>query len=345
MTVIKVSAPGKIHLIGDHSVVYGEPAIIASIGLRCYAIAEESDRIIVNDRQINSGKFGVKEAIEFSTEMENLWSYGSQKNDFSELFQAMKSDSMSFKKAAIGKILKTLKIDSGAKLTLSSDIPSHVGGMGSSAAFAIVITKAIAELNAKRLSLEKINEIAYGIEKLQHGNPSGGDNTTCCYGGLIWFKKASPSNIIIPLKNEIPYTLEDFVMVNAGKRAKTTGELVQHVRNLPDGYRSPRIKKLGECAWEMRSALKARDFKSVKDLMNIAQQNLSELGVSTKKIDEITGVVRSIGGGAKLSGAGGGGMVLCYHDDKAKMAKAIKELGYTPIETRLGVEGARTEER
>lgn len=343
--MIKVSAPGKVHLIGDHSVVYGEPAIISSIGLRCYATAEESDRIIVNDRQINSGKFGAEEAIEFAIEMENLWSSGAQKNNFSELFRAMKSDSMNFKKAAIGKILKELKIDSGAKLTLSSDIPPHVGGMGSSAAFAIVLTKAIAELNGKKLTLEKINEIAYEIEKVQHGNPSGGDNSACCYGGLIWFQRQTNSNTIISLKKEIPYTLENFVLVSSGKREKSTGELVMHVRNLPDRYRSPRIKKLGACAWEMRNALKARDFKSVKALMNIAQQNLSELGVSTKKIDEITGVVKGIGGGAKLSGAGGGGMVLCYNDDKAKMIKAVKELGYAPIETILAVEGVRTEKQ
>lgn len=342
--MVTVSAPGKIIMIGDHSVVYGEPAIIASIGLRCYATAEKSDAIIVNDRRINSGKFEVSEAIAFATRMEKLWGAGAQKNDFSELFQAMKSDSMSFKKAAIGKILKELGISAGAKLTLSSDIPPHVGGMGSSAAFAIVLTMAIAELNAKRLSLEKINEIAYGIEKMQHGNPSGGDNSACCYGGLIWFQRAQP-NTIIPLKNEIPYALENFVIVNAGKRKKSTGELVQHVKNLPENYRNPRIKRLGACAREMRSALKARDFKSVKELMNTAQQNLSELGVSTKRIDEITGAVKAIGGGAKLSGAGGGGMVLCYHDDKAKMIKAIKQLGCAPIETALAVEGVRTEER
>lgn len=345
MTVIKVSAPGKIHLIGEHSVVYGEPAIIASIGLRCYATAEKSDRIIVNDRQINSGKFEAGEAISFATRMEKLWSSGAQKNDFSELFRAMKSDSMNFKKAAIGKILKGLGIGAGAKLTLSSDIPPHVGGMGSSAAFSIVLTKAIADLNGKKLTLERINDIAFGIEKLQHGNPSGGDNTTCCYGGLIWFQRQTNFNIITSMKKEIPYELENFVLVNAGKRKKSTGELIQRIRSLGAGYRDPRIKRLGACAQEMRNALGIRDFKKVAELMNDAQKTLSELGVSTPAIDKIAGAVRSVGGGAKLSGAGGGGIMLCYHEDKDLLVKTIKKLGYAPIETRLGVEGVRAEER
>ncbi len=345
MTVIKVSAPGKVHLIGEHSVVYGEPAIIASIGLRCYATAEKSDKIIVNDRQINSGEFETYEAIEFAAEMEKLWKLGAKKNDFSALFRAMKSDSMNFKKAAIGKILKELGISAGAKLTLSSGIPPHVGGMGSSAAFAIVLTKAIADLNGKKLSVERINDIAFGIERLQHGNPSGGDNTTCCYGGLIWFQRQLNSNTIVHLNKEIPYELENFVLVNAGKREKSTGELIQRIRSLGAGYRDPRIPRLRTCAPAMRNTLGIRDFQAVTALMNNAQKTLSELGVSTAGIDKIAEAVRSIGGGAKLSGGGGGGIMLCYHENKAKMIRILKELGYAPIETRLGVEGVRAEER
>src|SRR5947207_70509 len=36
MKSIKVSAPGKIHLLGEHSVVYGKPAILAAIDKRCF---------------------------------------------------------------------------------------------------------------------------------------------------------------------------------------------------------------------------------------------------------------------------------------------------------------------
>ncbi|MFH1105763.1 MAG: mevalonate kinase [Candidatus Aenigmatarchaeota archaeon] len=343
--MIKVSAPGKVHLIGEHSVVYGEPAIISSIGLRCYATAVESDKIAVNDRRMNSGRFRPDEAMKFSAEMEKLWQLGARKNDFSALFRAMKSNGMNYKKAAVGKILNELGISAGAKLALSSDIPPHVGGMGSSAAFAIVLTKAIADLNGKKLSLERINDIAFGIERLQHGNPSGGDNTACCYGGLIWFQRQTNSNIITSMKNEVPYELENFALVNAGKREKSTGELIQHIRNLGAVYRDPRIKRLGAYAQEMRNALGIKDFKKIAKLMNEAQKTLYELGVSTPAIDKIAGAVRSIGGGAKLSGAGGGGIMLCYHENRDLLAKTIKKLGYAPIETRLGVEGVRNEER
>ncbi len=36
MKKIKVSAPGKIHLMGEHSVVYGKPALLAAINKRVF---------------------------------------------------------------------------------------------------------------------------------------------------------------------------------------------------------------------------------------------------------------------------------------------------------------------
>ncbi len=41
--MVTVSAPGKCHMIGEHSVVYGEPAIIAAVGLRTTINVEKSD--------------------------------------------------------------------------------------------------------------------------------------------------------------------------------------------------------------------------------------------------------------------------------------------------------------
>ena len=47
--MIIASAPGKIHLIGEHAVVYGEPAIIAAIGMRTYVRIENSKNISYTD--------------------------------------------------------------------------------------------------------------------------------------------------------------------------------------------------------------------------------------------------------------------------------------------------------
>ncbi len=333
----KASAPGKVHLIGEHAVVYGKPAIIAAIGKRCYVDAEKNAKIIVKSKDLAAFELSADELKENNERINELWQKCFQKNDFSELF-AFEKNPEGHIKAILGKIQEMLRVD-GFSLHNHTEIP--VGsGLGSSAAFAVASVRAISEIYGKKLSNEEINNIAFECEKLMHGIPSGGDNSACCFGGLVWFKKGEA---VKPLKDEIPYRLENFVLVYTKKPEKTTGELVQQVRNLEEGYRNPRVEAIGEMAEEMLDVLKSKDFTRMKEIINLTQKNLTELGVSCREIDKIAEKVCSIGGAAKLCGAGGGGTMLCWHEDKGKLIETIKKLGYEPWEADLAVDGVRIE--
>ncbi len=337
--MLKVSAPGKIHLIGEHSVVYGEPAILAAIGRRVYVEVERAEFNKITDKTLDREEmFSVKDALETADRLDEMWKEGEKKNDFSELFRFFKKN---YLKSVIGKILQVLKIKGGVNLAVSSEL--FIGsGMGSSAAFEVAATEAISEVYGIELSMEKVNEIAYEIEKFAHGKPSGGDNTACCFGGLLLFRKGKEGGGPEIMNLEI-HKLEGFVLVHTGKPEKTTGELVQHVKNLTDSFRSKRIVALGYATDKMLEALRKEDMGKVKELMNLAQKKLAELGVSTERIDRIAEKVRKIGGAAKLCGAGGGGIVLCWHEDREKLVSTLKEMGEEPMETELGVKGVRVE--
>ncbi len=336
----KVSAPGKIHLIGEHAVVYGEPTIISSVGLRTFVKAEKSSRISIDNLKTGfSYEWSVQDVMDIAKEAKNLWKEEKERNDFSRVFKLIKKES--FQKVAVGTVLNRLEIDGGVNLELNTEIPLG-SGLGSSASLAVALTKAISEVYGKGLSLERVNEIAHEIECFAHGTPSGGDNTACCYGGLVWFQKGNP-NIIKPLNDEIGYKLENFILVYTKKPKKTTGELVAHVRNLNPEFRDPRIKSIGEATREMLNALKERNFEKVKELINFAWKILSELGLSVPEADKIAEEVKRIGGAAKLCGACGGGIMLCYHEDKEKLSETIRDLGYKPVQVELGVEGVRIE--
>ena len=341
--MITVSAPGKVHLIGEHAVIYGEPAIIAAIDKRCYVDAEKSDKIKITSRELNkSVAFEIEDVLSFTQEVSELWDRCHEKGNFSGLFSKMKQDGLNYAKVAVGKSLKSIGINGGVGLNIKSDIPFG-SGVGSGAALAVSVVKAISELYGKKLSLDEINKIAFEIEKIAHGTPSGGDNAVCCYGGLIWFEKRASENTMRSLKKDVPYKLENFVLVYTKNPERSTGEMVQLVRNLEENYRNLRIKNLGGLTSEMLDALKNINFLKMKEIINETQRNLAELGASTMEIDELAFVVREIGGAAKLCGAGGGGIVLCYHENKSKLMETIKGLGYRPIETELGVEGVRVE--
>jgi len=358
--MIKVSAPGKVHLIGEHAVVYGEPAIIASVNKRTYVSIEPAKNITYRDLAWPdiSHTWSVDDIFEITQKTLNLWNTCNNKQSFSELFNFIKENGYEgYRASVLGVALKMLEIKDGFSIEIDSQIPVGAG-LGSSASRAVSITKAIAELFKKKISLERINEIAYEQEKLIHDTPSGGDNSACCFGGLIWFKKAQPRNKIRSLKEDIPYKLQNFVFVYTVEPKKTTGELVQQVRELKEEYRTERIKKIGKMSYEMLEVLKRKDFERsqkqvsspvspsaqrMKEIINQTQKNLAELGVSTKEIDELTEAVQEIGGAAKLCGAGGGGIVLAYHQDKRKLIKLIKDIGYEPWEADLAVEGVRIE--
>ena len=84
---------------------------------------------------------------------------------------------------AINKRLTASRSQNG-KIEITSEIPIGAG-MGSSAAFSV----ATSAVKLGKIDLEKINEMAYKMEKKFHGNPSGADNTICTYGGFLWYRK------------------------------------------------------------------------------------------------------------------------------------------------------------
>jgi mevalonate kinase len=173
--------------------------------------------------------------------------------------------------------------------------------------------------------------------------PSGGDNTTCCYGGLVWFQKAQPKNIVIPLKNEIPHKLEGFVLAYTKQPEKSTAELVQMVKEIPEAVRNPKMEEIGRMCQEMKEVLKKKNYKRMKEIINKNNQILASFGLAIPETEAIADKVKALGGAAKMCGACYGGVMLCWHDKPELVVQAIKQLGFQPMLADLAVEGVRLE--
>ena len=74
------------------------------------------------------------------------------------------------------------------EITISSTIPI-ASGLGSSAALAAAFIRGFSQYLGFRLDDERVNELAFEMEKLQHGTPSGIDNTVIVHQKPIYFIK------------------------------------------------------------------------------------------------------------------------------------------------------------
>jgi len=348
---VTVSAPGKAHLIGEHAVVGGEPAIIGAVGRRLYLTVSTSKDVRYADERFGSDRTWPLDDVRNTTkEAYSLWSEcaHSKPINFGPLGSRLKANQFEdYLKAAIGQTLRAYVPEGElggvtVRILNKGGLPSG-SGLGSSSALAVSLAKAVADVYGKTPTTEELNSLAFSIETLMHGTPSGGDNTASTYGGLIWFRKATPTNEIKSLRGEVPYSLENFALVYTGKPEKTTLELVQLVREKPEFERRVRFRAIGEGTTLMLEALKRRDYDGVRRIMGFAQENLAALGVSTPAIDALVESVKKVGGAAKLVGAGGGGMVLAQADDKGALLRKIRDAGYEPLDADFGVEGVRLE--
>lgn len=232
-------------------------------------------------------------------------------------------------------IFDFLQGKSNIKVALESDIPRG-SGLGSSAAFSVALASLLLPEDS---SLEEINELAYQLETIQHGKPSGGDNTVSCYGGVLWYRKEHEQcKLFQSLKPG-----QDFPplwLVDSGAPAESTKEMVELVREA----RATRRQEIDSAFQEMERVARAwlnyllsKESLDVADLIHTNHQALHRIGAVSSSTQELISQIESIGGAAKITGAGGAtqgsGMVLVYHQDTETLRAWAnkKQLSLTPV--------------
>ena len=352
---IKVSVPGKVHLLGEHAVVYGKPALLAAIDKRCFITLTPSKNSCIKISSTNvkrTKEYTFEQIGELRDKARKEWEEFNKNADLS-ILQSITQDEMDFIAIAIGETFDYFqtKISSGFFLQIKSDIPVGTG-LGSSAAVAVAVIAAVTVFLDKKIEdhKEQINEIAFLVEQKKHGNPSGGDNATVCFGGLIWFHKETQKLNII---QQLPFSISDdvsknFMFLDTGRPKESTGEMInlvkqkyknqeQLVRNIFDDQ-----EKLTR---NIVSALKNTDGNEVIRIIKAGESNLEKLGVVSETTKRLIHEIEQSGGAAKISGGGGKtaatGILLVYHRNKKIIQTIAKIYKLEYFNTTLGVEGVR----
>ncbi len=309
---VTASAPAKTILIGEHFVVYDEPAIVMAIDRRVYVTVEErSDGAIYISSDLGvSGTF-----------------VGEDYRPVTGGTEARRT--LDPIRIAAQTVLDTLGKRSGLSITVKSEIPASVG-LGSSAALAVATVAATGRLLGSDFTKKEIAELPLEAEKYVHVRPSGIDQTIATYGGALLYRR---SEGITPLH----VTIEIPIVVGNTGLPRTTGTLVAAVRVKRDKFpevMDPLIQVAGQLSRMAVRALRQGDLNGLGELMDINHGLLSAIGVSNEALDRLVYAAKRGGAlGAKLTGAGGGGCMIALSSltGRENVALAIKEAGGEPL--------------
>lgn len=209
-------------------------------------------------------------------------------------------------------INKKYKIDSlNIKITLSSDILPG-SGLGSSASVAAALITALSSYYDLKLEKNVISNLAFKMEKITHGTPSGIDNTVCTHGNLIFFQEGQFHIINIS---------EDFsLLITYSNIEHNTKQAVLNIKKFKEENPSLTTKifeKIGFYAKIAEQKLVNGNLKEVGNIMNLNQNLLEQLHLSNDSISEIINIGLNNGAyGSKITGAGLGGCVITLGSDE-----------------------------
>lgn len=399
---IVMSAPGKVILHGDHSVVYGKRGIAVSLDLRTtLTLTRNNDTVTLDlpdvkirecwslaavQRLYNLLGITNKRSVQSNFTVKNLQP---QESKIIKDFLCINSDSQTQRTKALLSFFhfytSLLPCVEGFTIYVSSQIPTGAG-LGSSAAYAVCLAGALlvlsgtlspsslcasAEQKIRKNAMELSSKWTYTSEAIMHGTPSGIDNTTCSFGGVISFKDGN-------INTEGSCGLQ-IMLVNT-KVPRSTEALVTSVRHKHDKY--PHIinpilnamDALAEHALTILKELSKFDTKSqsseilqttikntleggvnastisslyeeLGELIDMNHKLLGTLGVSHPTLEKVVELSSEHGLHAKLTGAGGGGFALILVPLRRKVdtfkqcMDALQSLGCQVWMVDLGVPG------
>jgi mevalonate kinase len=303
MPAFAASAPGKVILFGEHAVVYGRPAIaVPVLQVRAKAIINMDPRSPAGLVRLQAPDIGLDSTLSDLPENHPLASV---------LRKAAEEIKLRYFPACTIRVTSTIPI---------------AGGMGSSAAVSVAILRGFSAAMGHPLDDEQVSRLAYEVEVLQHGTPSGIDNAVITYGRPVYFIKGKS---IETLQVKQPFSL---VIGDTGMQS-STASVVQDVRaawEAAQGQYELLFDTAGEIAAAGRRAIEDGQVEALGPLMDENQAILRKLGVSSPELERLIDAAHSAGAlGAKLSGAGRGGnmIALVTAQSSGEIARAIQAAG------------------
>lgn len=221
-----------------------------------------------------------------------------------------------------------------------SDIPAGTG-LGSSGSFTTALLLALHTVNHKFVSPEELAEQACHIEIDLLKEPIGKqDQYIAAFGGVTSFDFLTDDSVCVRrlnLSTETLTNLEDNLLLFFTGAARSASEILRHqdARSQEDSEEMlANLHYTKQLGLQSRDALLAGDLRKFAELMAIHWEHKKRRspGMSNGPIDQLYDLARTNGAlGGKLVGAGGGGFLMLYTEQKTRLRRVMREAGLREV--------------
>jgi mevalonate kinase len=337
MSVIVTSAPAKVILFGEHGVNRHQAALATAVDLRLFCQAT-----IRADTQY-SFRFGTasetddrNSLLAFKAEIDALRANAA----LDQLRTRAREDFFAPTRYVLAHIVEQVG-GPGLDIEWRSTLP--VGsGLGSGAAASSALALAAFQARGQSPTPANIAFLAWQGDIIAHGGVASGlDSGACALGGLTRYTLANGPELL-------PYQIAWPLVIGNTRVQANTAEVNTRVR-LGLAEHPARQHLFPEMGWlgqQALAALESGDLPTLGHLMNLNQLLLEKLGVSCPEIEQLIEAALGAGAlGAKLSGSGGGGIIIALvePDKQTAVAAAIEAAGGRSLVVLAGVPGVQVE--
>ena len=236
------------------------------------------------------------------------------------------------------------------EITTLADIPSGTG-LGSSGSFTTALLKALYAHRKRHLNQDELAQLACHIEIDRLREPVGKqDQYIAAFGGITCFTFHPDDTVTAaPLKISMDtlLDLEDNLLLFFTGYSRSASEILREQDAKSKESDSEMIANLHfvkDIGHQSREALEKGDLAQFAELMNVHWEHKKQRagGMSNEDINRWYELARANGAlGGKLIGAGGGGFLMFYADDKVRLRAAMRQAGLQEVRFRFDFEGTK----
>lgn len=288
--------PGKIIISGEHSVLYGAPAITMPINnhIKSTISHNSNNDIFIDLKDLNKNiTIKITDLLDRYKELKN--NYRKYLHNLISI-STVKNTEYDLIIFIIGELISNYNISKDISIKIKIESTIGIGcGLGSSAALIVCVLDGLIKYYGLTITASEFLAIAKRVENLQHGISSGIDINTIFLNKMLYFNEGNISSV-----DKFPFT---YLLINTGQSANSSGDCIEFTKKYFNDNNSL-IDKFCSVTDKILLAIKENNLKLMHNYIIENHFLLRDIGVVPDKVNNFIKLLAEQNISSKICGAG-----------------------------------------